>query len=245
MVENIELPERLQEILRLITEEYINTAEPVGSETIVKKYNIGVSPATVRNAMVELTKQGFLTQPHTSAGRIPSSVGIKFYINSLMKESQLSVKDEVTIKEHLWEDRFNLNRLLRQTARELAQRSGSLAVCATESGEVYYAGLSNILELPEFYDIDLTKSVLGLVDEISLLEEILSRTVGGEDVHILFGPEVGLENLESCSFIFSHFGSGEKSGSVGVIGPHRLPYSRVIPTVRYFSNLLTEITSNW
>src|SRR3990167_8800265 len=103
-----QLTERQQEILRLIVEEYINTAEPVGSETIVRKHNIGVSPATVRNAMVLLTREGYLNQPHTSAGRIPSPAGIKFYINSLMKENQLSVKDEVSIKENLWEQRYNL-----------------------------------------------------------------------------------------------------------------------------------------
>ena len=240
-----QLTERQQEILRLIIEEYINSAEPVGSETIVRKFNIGVSPATVRNIMVDLTREGYLQQPHTSAGRIPSPTGIKFYINTLMKESQLPVKDEVTIKERLWEERYNYSRLLRQAARELAEKSKVLAVTASESGDIYYAGLSTILDLPEFYDIDLTKSVLGLVDEIGLLEEILSRAVGEEDVHILFGEDVGIEHLEPCSFIFAHFGSGEKSGSVGVIGPARLPYARLIPTIRYFSGLLTEITGNW
>lgn len=240
-----ELPERLQEVLRLIIEEYINTAEPVGSETIVHKHNIGVSPATVRNMMVLLTKEGYLSQPHTSAGRIPSSAGIKFYINSLMKESQLSVKDEVTIKENLWEERFDQHKLLRQTAKSLADKSKTLAVAASESGDVYYSGMSHILDLPEFYDIDLTKNVLGLVDELSVLEEVLNRTVGGDDVHVLFGEEIGIENLEPCSFVFAHYGTGEKSGSIGIIGPARLPYSRLIPTVRYFSNLLTEITSNW
>lgn len=241
----VDLPDRLQEILRAIVEEYINSSQPVGSETIVRKYSIGVSPATVRNVMVALTREGLLQQPHTSAGRIPSAQGIKFYITSLMKENQLSVKDEVTIKEFLWEERYNYHRLLRNSARQLAEKSKTLAIVATESGDVYFAGLSNILDLPEFYDIDLTKNVLSLVDEISVLEDILNRAVGQDDVHVMFGEELGIENLTPCSFIFSHFGSGEKSGSIGVIGPARLPYAKLIPTVRYFSNLLTDITSNW
>ncbi|OGY28779.1 MAG: hypothetical protein A3A61_01950 [Candidatus Woykebacteria bacterium RIFCSPLOWO2_01_FULL_43_14] len=241
----MDLSDRLQEILRAIVEEYISSSEPVGSETIVKKYNIGVSPATVRNVMVSLTREGYLNQPHTSAGRIPSCQGIKLYIDTLMKENQLSVRDEVTIKEYLWEERYNLNKLLRNSVHQLADRSKTLSVIATDSGDVYFAGLSHILDLPEFYDIDLTKSVLSLIDEVSTLEEILNRTVGQDDVHVLFGEELGIENLAPCSFIFAHFGSGEKSGSVGLIGPSRLPYARLIPTVRYFSNLLTDITGSW
>ena len=88
-----ELSERQKNLLRIIIDEYIESADPVGSEAIVEKHSLGVSPATVRNEMVALTRDGFLKQLHTSAGRVPTSTGLKFYIKELMKEQDVSVKD--------------------------------------------------------------------------------------------------------------------------------------------------------
>src|SRR4030065_1427914 len=96
-----ELSERKRQLLKAIIDEYIATAEPVGSEAIVEKYSLGVSPATVRNEMVVLTREGYLSQPHTSAGRSPTPMGLRFYIKELMKEQEVPVKDEVQIKEDL------------------------------------------------------------------------------------------------------------------------------------------------
>lgn len=241
-----DLTNRQQEILRAVIEEYITTAEAVGSETIVEKYSLDVSPATVRNEMVELTDKGYLKQPHTSAGRVPTPIALKFYISSLMKENQLSVKDEVDIKEELWERRYEFDRLMRLTARRLAERTGTLAVAVNEDGDVYAAGAAAILDMPEFYDIDLTKTVLTILDGEDMLAQILARAVGEEPVHVLLGDELGMEYLEPCGFVFAHFGAGKKhSGSIGVIGPARMRYAKVIPTVRYFSDLLGEMSSSW
>lgn len=241
-----ELSERRKELLRIIIDDYIESAEPVGSETIVEKYNLGVSPATVRNEMVVLTQEGFLKQPHTSAGRIPTATGLKFYINDLMKESSLPVRDEVLIKESLWDQRFQFHKLLRQAAKELSTQTGSLAIAYSEDGEVYYAGAANILDMPEFYDIDLTRSVLAMIDRQEALSDIFDRAVGEESVHILIGEEIGQEFLEYCGVVFSPFGSGKRNaGVIGVIGPSRMHFNRVIPTVRYFGDLLTELSRNY
>ena len=97
----IDLTARQIQILRAIIEEFINTAEPVGSDTIDKKFSIGVSPATIRNEMVYLTRQGYLSKTHSSAGRIPTPVALKLYVNELMKEKELSVADEVSAKEKI------------------------------------------------------------------------------------------------------------------------------------------------
>ena len=111
------LSDRQLTILKAIIEEYIDTAEAVGSETIERKYAIGVSPATIRNEMSWLTQQGFLKQPHTSAGRIPTATSLKLYVNELMKEKPLSVAEEVTTKEKVWDHRHDLDRLLQQATR--------------------------------------------------------------------------------------------------------------------------------
>lgn len=241
-----ELTERQAKILKTLIEEYIETAEPVGSETLEKKYSLGVSPATVRNEMVKLTELGHLRQPHASAGRTPTSMGFKFYIDHLMQEKNLSVAEEVAAKEAVWDYRFEFDRLLREITKALAQRTQSLAVASTDKGDVYAAGYANILDIPEFYDIDVTRTVLSLLDEARRLQALFGRAFGEDQIHILLGEELEQEFLRPCGLVFTHFQAGpEKSGALGIIGPSRLNYARVIPIVRYFGNLLEEISKNW
>lgn len=241
-----ELSERKRELLKAIIDEYISTAEPVGSEAIVKKHSLGVSPATVRNEMVALTREGFLSQPHTSAGRTPTPMGLKFYINELMKEQAVPVKDEVEIKENLWDHRFHFHRLLKQATKELSEKAGTLAIASTEEGDIYHSGGYNILDMPEFVDIDLTKTLLMLADRNEMLNEVLDRAVINEPVVVLLGDELGSEYLEYCGFVLAPFGSGKKNaGVIGVLGPTRMDYPQVVPTVRYFGDLLTELVGTW
>lgn len=227
-------------------DEYVETAEPVGSESIVEKGSLGVSPATIRNEMAALTEQGYLNQPHTSAGRAPTPMGMRFYINDLMKEAGLPVKDEVEIKEALWDKRYHLHRLLKRATTELAAKTGSLAVATTEEGDIFYAGTANILDMPEFYDIDLTKTVLTMLDQNEMFAEIFDRAVGDEPVHVLLGEDIGRDYLNYCGLVFAQFGAGKRNaGNIGVIGPVRMRFERVIPTVRYFGDLLTELSNTW
>jgi len=242
----VELSERQKELLRCVVDEYIETATPVGSESIVNKYKLGVSPATIRNEMADLIERGYLKQPHTSAGRIPTPTGLRFYISELMKEQEVPVKDEVQIKENLWDYRFQYPRLLKFATSELAEKTGSLALVVTEDGDIYHSGAANILDMPEFYDIDLTKTILTMLDRYEMLNEILSKAVGDEPIHILLGDELGFDYMEYAGMVFSPFGSGKKNaGVIGIVGPTRMRYYRVIPTVRYFGDLLTELSGSW
>lgn len=95
------LNDRKKEILQAIIEEYIQTAEPVGSNTIVQKYNIDCSSATVRNEMADLEKMGFLDKPHTSAGRVPSAKGYRYYVDELLKEDNISIEEVMYIQSKL------------------------------------------------------------------------------------------------------------------------------------------------
>ncbi|RYD03404.1 hypothetical protein N752_19695 [Desulforamulus aquiferis] len=93
----MKMDERKQQILLAIIKDYINTAEPVGSRTISRKYKLGVSPATIRNEMADLEEMGFIEQPHTSAGRIPSDMGYRYYVDCLMQREELTREEENTI----------------------------------------------------------------------------------------------------------------------------------------------------
>ena len=241
----MDLSERQIQILKCVVEEFTETAEPVGSETLDKKYNLGVSPATIRNEMVQLTKIGLLKQPHTSAGRIPTPQAIKMYIRELMKEKELSVSEEVAVKERVWDHRFEVEKLLREATRCLAERTSALSIAVTDDNRVYHAGYTHILEMPEFFDIDVTRSVLSLLEESQALLEVFKKATGEEAVHILVGEELGSRYFEPVGLVFTDLKMGPRNGSLGVIGPARLNYPYVVPMVRYFGNLLNEIAQDW
>lgn len=235
-----DLTPRQIEILKLIIKEYIDSAEAVGSETLEKKYDIGVSPATIRNEMAEMVKLGYLNKPHTSSGRIPSSKALKFYINELMKEKEMSVAEEVEAKEKVWDSRNTEDRFLREITKSLAEKTGTLAVTTTDDGSIYYAGYSRILEMPEFYDIDITKNFLNILDNFTYLDSVNRKIETG--VGIFMGEDLEEEVLKPYSFVFSRFHTrGNISGSIGIMGPCRLRYDAIVPVVRYFGDLVEEV----
>src|SRR6266568_2771453 len=141
-----DLTQRQVQILKSLIEEYIEMAEPVGSETLEKKHNLAASPATIRNEMVRLSELGYLKKPHTSAGRIPTSMAMKFYVKQLMREKELSVAEEVALKEKVWDFREKEQQCLRAVVRSLAEKTKVLAVATTREGDVYAAGYANILD---------------------------------------------------------------------------------------------------
>jgi len=240
-----ELSSRQKAILKAIIEEYVETAEPVGSGNLDKKYSFGVSPATIRNEMARLTKEGYLKQPHTSAGRVPTPVGLKFYINRLMEEEKMSVTEEVAAKEKIWDWRHDFSRLVREATRSLARQTECLAISMTDEGDTFHAGYSNILEIPEFYDIDVTKTILSIIDEFEGLSVLFGKSFSEKAVNILLGDELGYEMLSPCGMVFTKFKTSRHEGSLGIIGPSRFNFPRVIPIVRYHGQLITSILKDW
>lgn len=241
-----DLTQRQTDILKSLIEEYVNTAEPVGSETLEKKYNLSASPATIRNEMVRLTELGYLKKPHTSAGRVPTPMAMKFYVKQLMKEKELSVAEEVAVKEKLWDYRERAQRFLKELTKALAERTGALALVATNEGDLYAAGYANILDMPEFYDIDITRSLLSAIDEFDYFQTLCSSVLDDEEVHVLLGEELGAKLKGPYGFVFIRFQTPmHLEGEVGVLGPVRLNYTLVVPTVRYFGGLIEEIAKGW
>ncbi len=243
----MDLTPRQKDLLKAIIELHARTGEPVGSEHVDKEYSLGVSPATIRNEMVRLTELGYLKQPHTSAGRTPTSQGFRIYINELMKEKQVPVSAEVSIREALWQQRYKEERLLREGVRALAARCGMLGMAVDKEGSLYYAGAANVLDWPEFADIDVTRFVFSLFDEYPMLQQILGRAVGSQPMHVLFGEELEFDNLEPIGFVFSRYiGKDENSGGIiGVVGPARMNFPVIMPYVRYTSDLISQALNSY
>lgn len=239
------LSERQTQLLKAIIDEYIETAEPVGSVSLEKKYNLGVSPATIRNEMSALTSKGFLRQPHTSAGRTPTPLAMKFYINQLMDEKTISVTDEVQAKESVWDSRDNVRQLMREATQALSSKTNSLAVACLDDGSVWAYGHSYLFENPEFYDYNVARSILSMIEETKRVQKLFfEHLTGRTSIEVLFGEELGWDFFEPVSVVASRFQIGEKQGAIGIVGPARIRYANVIPMVRYFGRLITEITSH-
>ncbi|HUD19469.1 MAG TPA: hypothetical protein VMR81_03435 [Patescibacteria group bacterium] len=239
-----DLTPRQIQILKAIIEEYIATAEPVGSETLDKKYNLGVSPATIRNEMVRLTDMKLLNQPHTSAGRSPTPAAMQYYVSQLMKTHDLSVTDEVAVKEKMWDYRQEVDKLLREATKTLAEKTKTLAITATADGDLYYAGAANVLDMPEFYDYELTHELFETLDRFDFWWAILKQHDVVSD--IVLGNDMGERGLLSqCGFIYTKFNSQHVSGAIGVVGPSRLNYQIIVPVVTYMGGLIGEFASSW
>ncbi len=237
----IELTPRQIQILRAIIEEFIETAQPVGSDTIDRKYNIGVSPATIRNEMVYLSKQEYLDKAHISGGRVPTPKAFRLYINELMREEELSVADEVSAKEKIWESRNRLDYLLRETSQALATRSKAIGLAITDDQVVFHAGYANLLEMPEFFDIKVMKRVLAIIEQTRELEEIFSRSESFDKIQVVYGRELGEKNLEPIGLMYISVNALGHQCRLGVLGSERFNYPYLIPMMKYFKSLIEQM----
>jgi len=237
----IDLVARQIQILRAIIEEFISTAKPVGSDTIDKKFNIGVSPATIRNEMVYLTKQGYLQKSHISAGRIPTPLALRLYVNELMKEKELSVADEVSAKEKIWEHKSEIDDLMQEATKAMAEKSHALGVAMASNHHLFSAGYANLLAMPEFFDIRVIRNVLSLIEEESLMQQVFDLGKSENPVHLVYGKELGNKDLEPVSIIYTEINTAGQVCKLGVLGSHRFDYAYIIPIMKYFKGLIEEI----
>lgn len=244
MIANMEgLTPRQIEILNVLIKEYIETGQPVSSNVLEKKYKLGVSPATIRNEMVELARKGMIKKEYFSSGRIPSAKAFRFYIKNLMKEKELSTVEEVSYKNNIWDDRDKLYRLLSQATRILSKKTSLLSLAASDQGDFYYSGTANLLSIQEFTNTTVSRQLFYLLEEINFWERIIDEAARAEDeVYYLLGEE-DFHNpiFDSCASVFGEFEGKNVKGIIGVIGPKRMYYDEIIPRVKYFSQLISNI----
>ncbi|MGL4774084.1 MAG: heat-inducible transcriptional repressor HrcA [Clostridium sp.] len=337
------IDDRKIRILEAIINDYITTGEPVGSRTIAKKYNLGVGSATIRNEMADLEDMGYLEQPHTSAGRVPSSKGYRLYVDSLMVSPLLSKEEELRIKECIIDSAMlEVSKIVKHASTLLSEltnltcvvqtpsmRKSSIksikfmkvdernliSVIVTDGGviknhvirvvkmpsdeilekinqvctkrlmnlsiedinlevinnlksdlagfdeifnailpalyeslreevssEVFMEGTTNILNYPEYNDIDKAKEILSLLYNKDCVVELIEPQ---GDITIKIGEENYIPEAKECSVISAEYSIGDKAiGTIGLIGPRRINYSKVIAIMAQVMKELNETLRN-
>jgi heat-inducible transcriptional repressor len=229
------ITERQREILCSIIEEYAETASPVGSVTLAKLFE--VSPATIRAEMARLEALGLIAQP----GRVPTDAGYRFYVNNL-ESSEDNNPIENDRGAHALEVRVTsqsrADAAIRGAVDSLVELTGNLGL-ATIGNQLYLSGISSLFNQPEFMDTARVQSVAKLLDN---LEPWLREAAPGEPLNIFIGHENPIGKNSEVSLIVSKFRSPFSDKSyIGVLGPTRQNYSRVMSLVRHAGNMLEEM----
>ena len=226
---------RRLEILRAIVDEYVATQEPVGSKAIAERHGLGISPATIRNEMAVLEDEGLITQPHTSAGRIPTDLGYRVFVDKLATVKPLSPAERRAIETFL-DEANNLEQLMRRSAKLLADITKQVAVItypiigeSTGSEKMAISGTANLARSGE--DLGLTLSpILEALEEQVVLMRLLDEA--NSTVHVRIGREQIETNLQTTSLVSVGYGANSAQlGAVGVLGPTRMDYAGSIAAV--------------
>jgi heat-inducible transcriptional repressor len=160
-----------------------------------------------------------------------------------MKEKELSTVDEVAYKHSIWDERQKEYKVLSQAARVLAQRTGLLSLVATSTGDLYYAGVGNILQSADLLEPQFAQKLLQRLDEINFWEEIVRKTlILDEELLYILGEEDFKDPVfERCASIFGDFETTNSSGIIGILGPKYMKYEAIAPQIRFFSHLIEDI----
>ena len=230
------MTKRQEQILSSIIEQYAEVASPVGSSLMAKVFN--VSSATIRSEMADLERGGYIMQPHTSAGRIPTDKGYRYYVNNLANEKTSTVENR---GERALSARVSggglPERTIRNAVETLVELTDNLGL-ATIGPQLYMSGLSNLFGQPEFINGDQVQQVARLLDS---LEPWLYEVAPNEPLNVYIGQENPIGSSAGCSLIISRFRSPYSDKSyIGVLGPTRQSYRDVMQLVRHAGERLEE-----
>ena len=218
--------DRKQKVLKAIVKHFINTAEPVGSQTILVSYKFTVSPATIRNDMASLEKEGLIYQPHTSAGRIPTDHGYRVFIDEMADYEAARQKAIQTLTKI--KATYNVEKVKNKIydAVELIARSTENVSFATLPGSrTFYLGLANVLRQPEFLNDSIRASqVIEVLEKHDRFVEILHDLAISKSVKTFIGKENILEQIQSCSLMVTQYYAEGFKGFIGILGPTRMNY---------------------
>mgnify|MGYP006066758533 CR=1 FL=1 len=246
------LTPRQEKILFAIIEEYAELATPVGSVTLAKLFQ--VSSATIRSEMARLEEAGYIAQPYTSAGRVPTDAGYRYYVNRLSEQSASEPSYQYISTEKADRPALRGNRVLelrissqaradyaiRGAVDSLVELTGNLGL-ATIGDQLYISGISRLFTQPEFLDVERVRGVAKLLDN---LEPWLREAAPGQPLSIFIGQENPIGKTSQVSLIISRFRSPYSDRSyIGVLGPTRQDYAKVMSLVRFAGQSLEDTLS--
>jgi len=207
---------RQKQLLKQLTENYIKTAQPIASGFLVERLKNSVSSATIRNEMAELEKQGYIFQPHTSAGRIPTDKGYQFYI-----DNYLNTNKKMDLNDNNFEGRVRI----KDFAKQIAKKSDLAVLLAFEKNDTYYTGLANLFSQPEFED---QARVVTISELIETFDQVLKTIYN--NVHKI--PEILIGNKgyfgAHCSFVVAK----RENYLIGILGPLRMDYQKAYSLIK-------------
>ncbi len=223
------ISDRKRFLLETIIKEYVKTATPVSSGVLVEKYKLDVSPATVRNEMMELEEEGYIYQPHTSAGRVPTEAAYELFIaafSEAKKKKGLRETEERTLEQLFGRDEA----AYKATAKAIAELSSAAVFWAFHKNDLYYTGLSNLFSQPEFRQVNAVCDVSGIIDRLEeIIDEVFEDLEEGEQ--ILVGSKNPFGNFLSAVIVkYKH---NNQSGVLGILGPMRMDYERNLALVEF------------
>lgn len=217
---------RQEKLLKLIIENYIKTAEPIGSKFVVEIGDLEVSAPTIRNEMRELENSGFLTHPHTSAGRIPTEKGYQYYVENIMQAQEIDKKNKEILTQIIKQTNDEIKDI-KNTVKKIAEIANNAVIVAFDKDSVYYTGISNLFAQPEFLDQVNLSSISSMFDQCENCLDGLFETIGS-DVSILIGqnnPFGSACGLVACKL--------PNNALIALVGPIRMDYAESVSLVNF------------
>jgi transcriptional regulator of heat shock response len=232
---------RRRSVLNSAISRYIKNALPVASDEIAEEFDL--SSATIRNIFSELDESGFLKHPYTSGGRVPTDKGYRYYVDFLIRQMELLDEEKKRILKDCKKKIRRLDDALENTPEvisEITHYAGIVSILQLQD-KFFYKGISRIIDQPEFKDADKIRLLVRLMEDKEKLLEIINRDFSGK-VKVYIGSELGLAEMENCSLIVSGFNLKNRPlGRLAVLGPMRMEYDHIIPTLEYISDVLNQI----
>jgi len=234
------LTERQRRILNKIIEEHIDSAEPVSSSLLEEKYDFGICPATIRIEMRKLTSAGLITQPHTSAGRIPTDKGYRFYVNELLEENLTNENIDLWVTDEEIEEIKDTIKFLQSLTKNLASISSNLAIGYLFKEKILLKeGWEEILKEPEFQEKKLISNFTNL---LKVFEEEIENLKINSGIKIFIGKENPFFKVRDFSIILSkcHFPETDE-GVLALLGPKRMTYEKNISSLSSIIKLVENL----
>jgi len=228
------MDERKELILNTIIREHIKTGVPVSSGVLVEKYKLNISPATARNEMAALEDEEYIIQPHTSAGRIPSEKAYKLFIKNIQPK-KINKSDQICLEELLAQTN---EKDLKNTAKKLSNLTNATVFWAFHRHNLYYTGISNLLQQPEFSELDIIYDISAIIDRIDdIINDVFDEIEDGINIRIGSDSPFG----DFSGTIIAKYKIGEHKGLFGILSPVRMDYEKNLALINFIYNKLKNV----